>query len=114
MANAAVGTYVYCLVAGARRPAVPRAARGPKGLGPIRLLDVDRGLWLVAADAPLDRFGEDAINNGLGDLDWVSRAAVAHESVIEAFIGSTAVVPMKLFTIFTSDGRALEHLAAER
>jgi hypothetical protein len=83
-------------------------------MGRVRLVEVSRGVWLVAADAPLDRYGEDAINRGLADLDWVSRAAVAHESVVEAFIGAAAVVPMKLFTIFTSDARALEHIARER
>jgi hypothetical protein len=79
MSKAPIGTYVYCLVAGSRRPALSRAARGLKGLGSVRLIDVGRGRWLAVADAPLDRFGEDAVNRGLGDLDWVSRAAVAHE-----------------------------------
>ena len=40
----------------------------------------------------------------------MARAAVAHEAVVESFIGASAVVPMKLFTIFTSDERALEHM----
>ena len=56
------------------------------------------------------RYGEDAINRGLSDLNWVSRAAVAHEAVIEAFIAAPAVLPMKLFTIFASDDRAREHM----
>src|SRR6185503_10743751 len=59
-------------------------------------------------------YGEAAINKGLTDLDWVSRAAVAHEAVVESFVGETAVLPMKLFTIFTSDERAIEHVRAER
>jgi hypothetical protein len=109
-----LGTYVYCLVSSPRRPALARVPRGHAGMGRIRLIDVSRGLWLVAADAPLDRFGEDAINRGLADLEWVSRAAMAHEAVVGAFIGAAAVVPMKLFTIFSSDARALEHIARER
>ena len=111
------GTYVYCLVAAPRRPPARRVPPGLAGLGPVRLLEVDeeksRGglsVWLVAADAPLDRYGEDAINRGLSDLDWVSRAAVAHERVIESFIAAPAVLPMKLFTIFTSDERARDHI----
>jgi hypothetical protein len=111
---AAKGTYVYCVVASARRPRLPRVARGLPGTGPIRLVDVDDGLYAVVADAPLDRYGEAAINRGLADLDWVSRAAVAHEAVVESFIAETAVLPMKLFTIFTSDERAIEHVRAER
>ena len=108
------GTYVYCLVAAARRPALARVPRGHQGMGKVRLLDVRRGLWLAVADAPLGTYGEEAITRGLGDLDWVSRAAVAHEAVVEAFLGAASVVPMKLFTIFASDARALEHLAAEQ
>jgi len=83
-------------------------------MGPVRLLDVDRNLWLVVADAPLDRYGEETINRKLSDLDWVSRAAVAHEAVVESFIDQRAVLPMKLFTIFTSDDRALDQVRGDR
>src|SRR5205823_4043949 len=110
MAN---GTYVYCLIASARRPALNGIPRGLPRTGPVRLLDVDRGLTIAVADAPLSRYGERAIERGLSDLDWVSRAAVAHEAVIESFIDATAVLPMKLFTIFTSDARALDHVRAD-
>lgn len=44
----------------------------------------------------------------------MSRAAIAHEAVVEAFIGETAVLPMKLFTIFMNDERALAHVRGER
>jgi hypothetical protein len=78
------------------------------------VLDLDRGLFLVVADAPLARYGEDAIQRGLSDLDWVSRAAVAHEGIVESFIDAPAVLPMKLFTIFNSDERALDHVRRDR
>jgi hypothetical protein len=39
---------------------------------------------------------------------------MAHEAVVESFIGAPALVPMKLFTIFTSDARALEHLRSDK
>jgi hypothetical protein len=106
--------YVYCVISAKTRPRLSRAASGLPGTSPVRLLDVERGLWLAVADAPLSRYGEATINRGLADLSWVSRAALAHEEVIESFIGETAVLPMKLFTIFTSDARALEHIAAQR
>jgi hypothetical protein len=112
MSKAAV--YVFCVIAAARRPRVPAKTRLLPGLGPVRILDVGGGTYLVVADAPLSRYSEDAINRGLADLEWVSRAAVAHESVIESFVGETAILPMKLFTIFTSDARALEHIAQQR
>jgi hypothetical protein len=87
---------------------------GLPGAGPVRLLDVEKGLFIAVADLPLDRYGEAAINRGLADLDWVSRIAIAHEKVVESFAASTAVLPMKLFTIFTTDDRALAHVRAQR
>ena len=83
-------------------------------MGPVRLLDVEQDLFVAVADAPLDRYGEAAIKRGLSDLDWVSRAAVAHEAVIESFASEKAVLPMKLFTLFTADDRAVEHVRANR
>src|SRR5260370_33353773 len=114
MAKPAIGTYAYCVVANATRPRIRRHASGLPGMGPVRLLDVESGLFLAVADAPLDRYGEAAINRGLGDLDWVSRAAIAHEAVVESFIAESAVLPMKLFTIFTSDERAVAYVHGER
>jgi hypothetical protein len=61
----------------------------------------------VVSDAPLDSFGEASLAGRLSDLDWVSRAAVAHDAVVEQFISADAVLPMKVFTIFTSDERAI-------
>src|SRR6187399_2274328 len=110
----ATGTYVYCLISAERRPTVrPRAARMP-GIGPVRLLEVDRRLWLAVSDAPLNRYGEKALNSRLSDLDWVSRAAIAHEAVVESFIHERAILPMKLFTIFTSEDRALDQVRADK
>src|SRR5437588_8819436 len=101
-------------MAAGRRPRVSGAARGLAGMGPVRVLDVDRGLFVAVADAPLSRYGEAEITRRLTDLEWVSRAAVAHQAVVESFLNQTAVLPMKLFTIFTSDARELEHIAAQR
>ncbi len=111
-------TYVYCLVAAARRP---RAARAPglAGAGAVRLVEQGTAAgsrlqkWLVVSNVPLDRYGESAINARLSDLDWVSRAAVAHEAVVESYIGAAALVPMKLFTIFADDARAVARLGAQ-
>ena len=77
------------------------------GGGAPRLLPLAAKTWLVVADVPLKAFGQDALNKRLQDVDWMSRCGVAHQAVIESFIGSDAVVPMTLFTIFANDERAL-------
>jgi hypothetical protein len=107
-------TYVYCVIAADRRPRLTRAPAGLPGASRVRLLEVDKRLFIAVADLPLKRYSESAISRGLADLDWVSRVAVAHEAVVETFTASIAVLPMKLFTIFTSDDRALEHVRGQR
>jgi hypothetical protein len=107
-------TYLYCLVRSQRKPALRKAPRGLPGAGPVRLLDAGRGLWLVVADVPPGDYSETAIDSGLKDLEWVSRRAMGHEAVIEQFLSSPAVLPMQLFTIFTTDERALGYVASER
>ena len=99
------GTYVYGVIAADRRPPLTRVPVGLPGAGSVRLLDVDEGLFIAVADLPLDKYNAAAISSGLANLDWVSRIAVAHEAVVESFVASKAVLPMKLFTIFTSDAQ---------
>jgi hypothetical protein len=106
------GTYVYCVVSSRRRPAVGKVAGLPGTRAP-RLLEVRAHRYLVVSDAPLESFGEAPLARRLSDLDWVSRAAVAHDAVVERFISADAVLPMKVFTIFASDDRALTQMRAD-
>ncbi len=107
-------TYLYCLVRSARRPALQRISGGLPGAGPVRALDAGQGLWLIVADVPGEEYGEAAIASGLQQLEWVSRRAIGHEAIVEQFLGARAVLPMQLFTIFTTDARALEHVRRDR
>ena len=107
-------TYLYCLVRSARRPAPGRVSGGVPGAGPLRALEAGGGLWLAVADVPDAEYGEAAIARGLQQLEWVSRRAMGHEAVVEAFLGAAAVLPMQLFTMFTSDARALDHVRRDR
>lgn len=110
------GTYVYCVV---HRGTRPPAARMPPGIagGSTPAIDpIARGLWLVSAPVPLAEYAEDEIQRRLHDLEWVSRIALAHEAVVERFSRATGatVIPMKLFTIFSSLARALGEMRRRR
>jgi hypothetical protein len=105
------GTYVYGLVQSTRAPSLGAIPVGLAGAGPARALAVRRGRWVIAADVPLDQYGEEPLARGLRDLDWVGACALAHEAVVESLVRGGPVVPMKLFTIFRSDERAIAHLA---
>jgi Gas vesicle synthesis protein GvpL/GvpF len=107
-------TYLYCLARAPKPPALGKAPTGVPGAKKPRVIDAGDGLWLVAADAPLDRYGERPIEARLSDLDWVSSVALPHEAVVEHVSKTATVVPMKLFTLFHSDERALEHIRKQR
>ena len=40
--------------------------------------------------------------------------ALAHEAVVEHFLSAPAVLPMQLFTMFTDDDRAVEHVVRDK
>ncbi|HEV3190136.1 MAG TPA: GvpL/GvpF family gas vesicle protein [Polyangiaceae bacterium] len=124
------------MIVGPTDPRLPPSRRALPGMGPVRVVEVPakpgRGavphavgpakrrraassrMFVILADAPVNLYDEAGIERGLGDLEWVSRAAVAHERVIEAFLDVTALLPMKLFTIFKTEERALEYIAGEK
>jgi hypothetical protein len=110
----AIATYVYCVLRAERAPALARAPRGLPRAGRPRLLDAGGGVWLVVADAPLDLYGAEPIERRLRDLEWVSACAVAHEAVVEYAARTGTAVPMKLFTLFATDARALAHITSMR
>lgn len=107
-------TYLYCLVRDDREPALEEAPPGLPGCAPPRTLALGGGLWLVAATAPLSEYGSAEIQDRLSDLSWVSGRALAHEAVVEHFAGSRAVLPLKLFTLFASDERAVADVRQNR
>lgn len=106
--------YVYCLVRSAAPPSPEELPPGLPGLSRTRLLDLGDSLWLAVADAPLPEYGAASIEARLQDLDWVSQRALPHEEVIERFTRAGTVLPMKLFTLFSSEERAQAHLLADR
>ena len=107
-------TYLYCLIRSPKSPTVkglPAVMPGSKG---VRTLAVDRGTWAIVSSVPARDYDEAALAAGLQNLDWVGRRAMAHEAVVEHFLDAPALLPLQLFTLFTSDARALEYIAGER
>jgi hypothetical protein len=108
-------TWLYALLRADKRPALGRLPRGPSGCAAPRLVDAGGGLWLLVSDAPLDVFGDAPLNARLSDLDWVSACALAHEAVVtSARAKARALAPMKLFTLFRSEARALQFVDRDR
>ena len=107
-------SYVFCLLRGARRPALRGITDGMPGGGALRAIDVGGGLWAIVQSVPEPEYGEAALARGLQNLDWVGPRAIAHERVIESFLSAAALLPMQLFTLFTSDDRVVEHVRSDR
>jgi hypothetical protein len=107
-------TYAYCLVRSPGQPVLRSVPDGMPGGTDLRALEAGRGVWLIVCNVPSLDYGETAVAKGLSHLDWVGRRAMAHEAVVEHFLNAPAVLPMQLFTLFTSDERALAHVARRR
>jgi hypothetical protein len=86
------------------------------GSAPPRVLEAFDSTYLVVSAVPLEEFGAAAIERRLRDVDWVANHALAHESVVRRFgsAGACDVLPMKLFTIFESEARAVERVRKGR
>jgi hypothetical protein len=118
-------TYVYCLVRSARRPSLRGIQAGMPGGGAVRVLGIPASTsppkraaavrdWLIVSTVPGEAYGEEALEAGVQQLEWVAPRALAHEAVVEHFLAAPAVLPMQLFTIFTGDARAIEHVVGDK
>jgi hypothetical protein len=107
-------SYVFCLVRGARRPVVRDVRDGMPGGSGLRAIEVGDQLWAIVETVREADYGEGALARGLQNLDWVGERAVAHERVIERYLSAPAILPMQLFSMFTSDDRVVEHVRTDR
>jgi hypothetical protein len=109
-------TYLYCVIQRATPPRLSRVPSGLPGASRASVLAVSKSLWLVVAHVPLEMYGPDRLEPALRDMRWVGEIALAHETVIEYFTrmpGGT-VIPMKLFTMFSTDDRAVQEIGVRR
>jgi len=90
-----------------------RTGEGMPGGEDLRAIEVGERLWAIAQSVPEAGYSETALSRGLQNLDWVGPRAIAHERVIESFLSARALLPMPLFTLFTSDDRALQHVQSD-
>jgi hypothetical protein len=98
--------YVYCAVEG--RPDTVPAVGMPDGRPP-RVLPLEGALSLIVSDVPATSYSAAALEPRLADLDWVATAGAAHHAVVDALAeAGHAVLPVRLFTIFSHADAALD------
>jgi hypothetical protein len=71
---------------------------------PVRAV-VDGALAAVVASVDRDRYSEQALYEGLEDLDWLSRLARGHHHVVDALSGAYPVAPVRMATVYLDDER---------
>ncbi|MFC4016847.1 GvpL/GvpF family gas vesicle protein [Micromonospora sp. GCM10011542] len=100
---------------GVVRDAEPAALATIVGMdgGPVRPVSAG-GLVAVVSTAPLEEYGEQPLRRNLEDLAWLERAARAHHEVVAALARRGPVVPARLATVHTDDGRVAASLVARR
>jgi hypothetical protein len=106
-------SYVFCLIRSDRQPTMRRVSEGMPGGQDLRAIEVGERLWAIVQGVPEADYSETALARGLQNLEWVGPRAIAHERVIESFLSARALLPMPLFTLFTSDDRAVQHVQSD-
>jgi hypothetical protein len=109
-------TYLYCVVKAAKKPPVNEAPDGLPGASRPEVIEVTRPVWMVVADVPADLYSGAALDRALADLDRVGEIAVGHEAVVEYFARqrTLTVIPLKLFTMFSSREKAAADIRQRR
>jgi hypothetical protein len=102
-------TYLYGFV-----PGDAEAPRGIAGIGgsTVRLLDLGSVKAVISA-VPADVYDPDRIDERIQDLKWVSEQGVAHEGVVAWFVDNSEILPVSLFTMY-STAEALKESAMPR
>lgn len=109
-------TYVYLFAAVAGQPSPRLLARLPAlpDGGKARAVPLSRSVSLVVGDVPAETYRPDVLEPRLADGDWVARSGAAHHAAAEALSRAHAVLPFRIFTIFSSDARMLSTLTRSK
>jgi hypothetical protein len=105
---ASTGVYVYGIVDRADLAGLP--ADGVTAGYPVTLLPY-RSLAAVVSGAPLDEWGQEALEAHLADLAWLEARVRAHQAVLDAVLPLATLAPMKFATIYLSQDGVMEFLA---
>lgn len=102
--------YVHAIVSGRPTPrALSRLPMLPDG-SPPRSVALADDMSLVVADVPSETYNAATLEAKLGDLDWVSQCGAAHHAVADALVASHVVLPFRIFTLFSSEAKAVATL----
>ena len=102
--------YVYAVTRDAAMPAVD-GVDGTQRFGTVTIGGISAVFTRVDGEA----FSQEAIDARAGDLEWLGAIGYRHQDVVSDLMKRTAIVPLRAFTLFSSEEalRAFLHEQAE-
>lgn len=90
--------YVYAIT---RQPVTPdcEAVDRSRHFGAATI----EGLAAVYTPVKDEEFSQDVIDRRAGDLEWLGAIGYRHQDVVANLMKATAVIPLRAFTLFSSD-----------
>jgi hypothetical protein len=103
--------YVFCVVGAQDAPSTLELV----GIDPrYPVTTVAQGaVAAVASHVPCEDFAEAPLRAHLADLEWVEGIARTHEGVVDALRTRTTVIPMRMCTVYRTEGGIREMLSRE-
>jgi Gas vesicle synthesis protein GvpL/GvpF len=102
--------YVYGVISA--ETGLPEAPAGVDPEQPVTILR-EGATAAVASQVPLEEFDETHLREHLADMTWVEATARAHEAVLEHIREHATVIPMRMCTIYRTEGGVREMLNRE-
>lgn len=82
--------------------AAPPSSLAGIGGSAVTVIDID-GVRAAVSRVSADDYDPQRIETRLQDLAWVGQQGVAHESVVAWFVDHAEILPVPLFTMYSSD-----------
>jgi hypothetical protein len=101
--------YVYGVVRAQEAPAAGKLADVRRSLTAV----TEGELTAMVSPVPAAEFAENELRAHLNDMDWVETVARDHERVLDAICTRTTVIPMRLCTVYKTEGGVREMLLRE-
>jgi hypothetical protein len=103
--------YVYGVV-GAGELAPDGELTGVEGSQPVAIVR-EGSLAAVASHVPFEEFDDARLRAHLADMEWVEELARRHEAVLDWTRRRTTVIPMRMCTVYRTEGGVREMLRRE-
>lgn len=101
--------YVYAVTRDAALPEVD-GVDGTRRFGTVMIDGISAIYTRVSAEA----FSQEAIDARAGDLEWLGAIGYRHQDVVSDLMKRTAIVPLRAFTLFSSEEALRAYLREQR